>query len=193
MNLFDLIMTAIALSMDAFAVSISKGLSVNKVKPRHALIVGGYFGGFQALMPLLGWVLGSQFSGYIQQYDHWVAFILLLLIGGNMIREALSGEEDEAEDAAASGRLDHKKLFLMAIATSIDALAVGVTFAFLETPILSAVSLIGVTTFCISVAGVAVGCWFGAPYKRRAENTGGVILVLLGCKILLEHLGLLSF
>ncbi|MFR1423347.1 MAG: manganese efflux pump MntP family protein, partial [Dysosmobacter sp.] len=120
-------------------------------------------------------------------------FILLLLIGGNMIREALSGEEDEAEDTATAGRLDHKKLFLMAIATSIDALAVGVTFAFLETPILSAVSLIGVTTFCISVAGVAVGCWFGARYKQRAEITGGVILVLLGCKILLEHLGLLSF
>ena len=112
---------------------------------------------------------------------------MLLLIGGNMIREALSGEEDEAEDTATAGRLDHKKLFLMAIATSIDALAVGVTFAFLETPILSAVSLIGVTTFCISVAGVAVGCWFGA------RITGGVILVLLGCKILLEHLGLLSF
>ena len=118
---------------------------------------------------------------------------MLLLIGGNMIREALSGEEDEAEDAAAGGGPDHKKLFLMAIATSIDALAVGVTFAFLETPILSAVSLIGVTTFCISVAGVAVGCWFGARYKQRAEITGGVILVLLGTKILLEHLGLLSF
>ena len=110
-----------------------------------------------------------------------------------MIREALSGEEDEAEDTATGGGLDHKKLFLMAIATSIDALAVGVTFAFLETPILSAVSLIGVTTFCISVAGVAVGCWFGARYKQRAEITGGVILVLLGCKILLEHLGLLPF
>ena len=144
-------------------------------------------------MPLLGWVLGSQFSGYIQQYDHWVAFLLLLLIGGNMIREALSGEEDEAEDAAAGGGPDHKKLFLMAVATSIDALAVGVTFAFLETPILPAVSLIGVTTFCISVAGVAVGCWFGTRYKQRAEITGGVILVLLGTKILLEHLGLLSF
>ena len=193
MNFIDIFLIGIALSMDAFAVSICKGLSVKKVSAKHVLTVGVYFGGFQALMPLLGWVLGSQFSGYIQQYDHWVAFILLLLIGGNMIREALSGEEDEAEDTATAGRLDHKKLFLMAIATSIDALAVGVTFAFLETPILSAVSLIGVTTFCISVAGVAVGCWFGARYKQRAEITGGVILVLLGCKILLEHLGLLSF
>ena len=179
--------------MDAFAVSICKGMLLKRVTIADILKVGLWFGGFQALMPLLGWVLGSQFSGYIQQYDHWVAFILLLLIGGNMIREALSGEEDEAEDAVAGGGLDHKKLFLMAIATSIDALAVGVTFAFLETPILSAVSLIGVTTFFISVAGVAVGCWFGARYKRRAEITGGVILVLLGCKILLEHLGLLSF
>ena len=193
MGLVEILLIALGLSADAFAVSVCKGLSAGKLKPRHYLSVGLWFGGFQALMPLLGWVLGSQFSGYIQQYDHWVAFILLLLIGGNMIREALSGEEDEAEDAAASGRLDHKKLFLMAIATSIDALAVGVTFAFLETPILSAVSLIGVTTFCISVAGVSVGCWFGARYKQRAEITGGVILVLLGCKILLEHLGLLSF
>lgn len=193
MGFLELFLIGVGLSMDAFAVAICQGLSMTKIKWGHALTVGLYFGGFQALMPLLGWVLGSQLSGYIQQYDHWVAFILLLLIGGNMIREALSGEEDEAEDAAAGGGPDHKKLFLMAIATSIDALAVGVTFAFLETPILSAVCLIGVTTFCISVAGVAVGCWFGARYKQRAEITGGVILVLLGTKILLEHLGLLSF
>ena len=193
MGFLELFLIGVGLSMDAFAVAICQGLSMTKIKWGHALTVGLYFGGFQALMPLLGWVLGSQLSGYIQQYDHWVAFILLLLIGGNMIREALSGEEDEAEDTATGGGLDHKKLFLMAVATSIDALAVGVTFAFLETPILPAVSLIGVTTFCISVAGVAVGCWFGARYKQRAEITGGVILVLLGTKILLEHLGLLSF
>ena len=180
MGFLELFLIGVGLSMDAFAVAICQGLSMTRIKWGHALTVGLYFGGFQALMPLLGWVLGSQFSGYIQQYDHWVAFILLLLIGGNMIREALSGEEDEAEDTAAGGGPDHKKLFLMAIATSIDALAVGVTFAFLETPILSAV-------------GVAVGCWFGARYRQRAEITGGVILVLLGCKILLEHLGLLSF
>ena len=144
-------------------------------------------------MKVIGWALGLTVRGFIESWDHWIAFALLAWIGGNMIREAFSGEEDEAEDAAAGGGPDHKKLFLMAIATSIDALAVGVTFAFLETPILSAVSLIGVTTFCISVAGVAVGCWFGARYKQRAEITGGVILVLLGCKILLEHLGLLPF
>ena len=193
MGIGELFLLAVGLSMDAFAVSVCKGLAMKKATPKAEATCGLWFGGFQALMPLLGWVLGSQFSGYIQQYDHWVAFILLLLIGGNMIREALSGEEDEAEDTATGEGPDHKKLFLMAIATSIDALAVGVTFAFLETPILSAVSLIGVTTFCISVAGVAAGCWFGARYKQRAEVTGGVILVLLGCKILLEHLGLLSF
>ena len=193
MGIVELFLIAVGLSMDAFAVSVCKGLSTRQLKPKHYLIIGAWFGGFQALMPAIGYLLGSTFEKYITRYDHWVAFILLLLIGGNMIREALSGEEDEAEDTATAGRLDHKKLFLMAIATSIDALAVGVTFAFLETPILSAVSLIGVTTFCISVAGVAVGCWFGARYKQRAEITGGVILVLLGCKILLEHLGLLSF
>ena len=193
MGIVELFLIAVGLSMDAFAVSVCKGLSTRQLKPKHYLIIGAWFGGFQALMPTIGYLLGSTFEKYITRYDHWVAFILLLLIGGNMIREALSGEEDEAEDTATAGRLDHKKLFLMAIATSIDALAVGVTFAFLETPILSAVSLIGVTTFCISVAGVAVGCWFGARYKQRAEITGGVILVLLGCKILLEHLGLLSF
>ena len=179
--------------MDAFAVAICQGLSMTKIKWGHALTVGLYFGGFQALMPFTGWMLGSQFAGRIQQYDHWVAFVLLVLIGGNMIREALSGGEDEAEDAAIGAGLDHKKLFLMAIATSIDALAVGVTFAFLDTAILPAIGIIGTTTFFISVAGVAVGCWFGARYKKRAEITGGVILVLLGVKILLEHLGVIGF
>ncbi len=193
MGFLELFLIGVGLSMDAFAVSVCQGLSMTKIKWGHALTVGLYFGGFQALMPFIGWMLGSQFAARIQSFDHWVAFILLMLIGGNMLREALSGEEDEAEDAAIGAGLDHKKLFLMAIATSIDALAIGVTFAFLDTADPPAVSLIGVTTFCISVAGVAVGCWFGARYKQRAEITGGVILVLLGCKILLEHLGLLSF
>ena len=193
MGFIELLLIGVGLSMDAFAVSICQGLSMTKIKWGHALTVGLYFGGFQALMPFTGWMLGSQFAGRIQQYDHWVAFVLLLLIGGNMIREALSGEEDEAEDAAIGAGLDHKKLFLMAIATSIDALAVGVTFAFLDTAILPAIGIIGTTTFFISVAGVAVGCWFGARYKKRAEITGGVILVLLGVKILLEHLGLIGF
>ena len=193
MGFIELLLIGVGLSMDAFAVSICQGISMTKIKWGHALTVGLYFGGFQALMPFTGWMLGSQFAGRIQQYDHWVAFVLLVLIGGNMIREALSGEEDEAEDAAIGAGLDHKKLFFMAIATSIDALAVGVTFAFLDTAILPAIGIIGTTTFFISVAGVAVGCWFGARYKKRAEITGGVILVLLGVKILLEHLGVIGF
>ena len=193
MSFPELFAIAVALAMDAFAVSVCAGCALKRVTAVHFLRLSLTFGFFQFLMPVIGWALGLTVRGFIESWDHWIAFALLAWIGGNMIREALSGEEDEAEDAAASGRLDHKKLFLMAIATSIDALAVGVTFAFLETPILSAVSLIGVTTFCISVAGVAVGCWFGARYKQRAEITGGVILVLLGCKILLEHLGLLPF
>lgn len=193
MGFIELLLIGVGLSMDAFAVSICQGISMTKIKWGHALTVGLYFGGFQALMPFTGWMLGSQFAGRIQQYDHWVAFVLLVLIGGNMIREALSGEEDEAEDASIGAGLDHKKLFLMAIATSIDALAVGVTFAFLDTAILPAIGIIGTTTFFISVAGVAVGCWFGARYKKRAEITGGVILVLLGVKILLEHLGVIGF
>ena len=193
MGFIELLLIGVGLSMDAFAVSICQGISMTKIKWGHALTVGLYFGGFQALMPFTGWMLGSQFAGRIQQYDHWVAFVLLVLIGGNMIREALSGEEDEAEDAAIGAGLDHKKLFLMAIATSIDALAVGVTFAFLDIAILPAIGIIGTTTFFISVAGVAVGCWFGARYKKRAEITGGVILVLLGVKILLEHLGVIGF
>lgn len=193
MGFIELFLIGVGLSMDAFAVSICQGLSMTKIRWGHALTVGVYFGGFQTLMPLIGWMLGSQFAGRIQQYDHWVAFVLLVIIGGNMIREALSDEEDEAEDAAVGAGLDHKKLFLMAVATSIDALAVGVTFAFLDTAILPAIGIIGTTTFCISVAGVAVGCWFGARYKKRAEITGGAILMLLGVKILLEHLGIIAF
>ena len=193
MSFIEILLIGVGLSMDAFAVSVCQGLSMTKIRWGHALTVGLYFGGFQALMPFIGWMLGSQFAARIQSFDHWVAFILLMLIGGNMLREALSGEEDEAEDAAIGAGLDHKKLFLMAIATSIDALAIGITFAFHDTAILPACGIIGTTTFCISVAGVAVGCWFGARYKKRAELTGGVILMLLGVKILLEHLGLIGF
>lgn len=193
MSFIELFLIGVGLSMDAFAAAICQGLFMTRIKWGHALTVGLYFGGFQALMPFIGWMLGSQFADRIQQYDHWIAFILLVLIGGNMIREALSGDEEDAAQAETDLRLDHKKLFLMAIATSIDALAIGVTFAFLETAILPAIGIIGCTTFCISVAGVAVGCWFGARYKKRAEITGGAILVLLGIKILLDHLGILAF
>ena len=193
MGWIELLLTAVGLSMDAFAVSVCKGLGMRKMRYDQAFVIGLYFGVFQAIMPLLGWLLGTSFSRYIQAFDHWIAFILLVLIGGNMIREALSGDEEDAAQAETDLRLDHKKLFLMAIATSIDALAIGVTFAFLETAILPAIGIIGCTTFCISVAGVAVGCWFGARYKKRAEITGGAILVLLGVRILLEHLGILAF
>ena len=188
MSLTELFIIAVGLSMDAFAVSVCKGLSVQRLKLGHALTCGVYFGGFQGLMPALGYLLGSQFQNVIVKVDHWIAFILLGIIGINMIRES---RDTDAESLDSS--FGFKAMLPLAVATSIDALAVGVTFAFLETPILSAVSLIGVPPFCISVAGVAVGCWFGARYKQRAEITGGVILVLLGCKILLEHLGLLSF
>lgn len=183
MNLFDLIVTGIALSMDAFAVSIGKGLSVQKVKAKHSLICGAWFGGFQALMPLIGFLLASSFAEYIKQYDHWIAFALLLLIGVNMVREAFSKEENEA-DASFSV----KAMLLLAVATSIDALATGVSFAVTDTNIWLAVSIIGVTTFLFSAAGVKVGCIFGKKYQSKAELLGGIILMLIGVKILIEHL-----
>ena len=183
MDLFDLIVTGIALSMDAFAVSIGKGLSVQRVKAKHSLICGAWFGGFQALMPLLGFLLASSFAEYIKQYDHWIAFALLLLIGANMLREAFSKEENEA-DASFSV----KTMLLLAVATSIDALATGVSFAVTDTNIWLAVSIIGVTTFLFSAAGVKVGSIFGRKYQSKAEFLGGVILILIGVKILIEHL-----
>lgn len=194
MSLAELFLIGVGLSMDAFAVAVCRGLVMRKIRWGQALAVGLYFGGFQALMPLLGWLLGSAFAGYIQNVDHWVAFVLLAFIGGNMVREALGRDEDEPCGPAGcpvDAPLDHRELLLMAVATSIDALAVGVTFAFLEVSIVPAVSIIGVTTFCLSVIGVAVGNFFGARYKKRAELTGGIILILLGVKILLEHLGIL--
>lgn len=191
MGILELFLIGIGLSMDAFAVAVCQGLCMQRMNWRHAAVIALFFGGFQALMPFLGWVLGSQFSGYIQNFDHWIAFLLLCLIGINMIREALSPEEDETA-CAVNYRLDYRRLLLMAVATSIDALAVGVTFAFLKVKIVPAISLIGCTTFCLSLAGVAVGNFFGVRFKSRAEFTGGVILVLLGLKILLEHLGILK-
>ncbi|MDO4314504.1 MAG: manganese efflux pump MntP family protein [Oscillospiraceae bacterium] len=192
MGIVELFLIGVGLSMDAFAVAICQGLCMPKINWRHGVTIALFFGGFQALMPFTGWLLGSQFAGYIQSFDHWVAFILLVLIGGNMVREALSPEEVEAVACAVDAKLDYKQLFLMAVATSIDALAVGVTFAFLEVTIVPAITLIGCTTFCISLAGVVVGNFFGARYKKRAEVIGGIILVLLGVKILLEHLGILG-
>jgi len=189
MNIFELLLIAVGLSMDAFAVSICKGLSVQRLRPAHYLLIGAWFGGFQALMPSVGYILGSTFEKYIVSFDHWVAFILLGLIGGNMVKESLS-QEEEHTDASFSPRA----MFLLAVATSIDALAVGVTFALLPgIHILPAVSLIGVTTFLLSAAGLKIGNVFGLRYKSRAELAGGVILILMGVKILLEHLGILTF
>ncbi|MBQ9265410.1 MAG: manganese efflux pump [Clostridia bacterium] len=187
MNFISLLMLAVGLSMDAFAVAICKGLALKKIQWKHALIVGLWFGGFQALMPLLGYLVGEQFRDAIAAYDHWVAFGLLLLIGGNMIREALFENEETPPDAALSFR----PMLLLAIATSIDALAVGVTFAYLEVNIWSSILLIGCTTCVISMAGVKIGSLFGDRYEKKAEILGGAILILLGAKILLEHLGVL--
>ncbi len=189
MGLLELLLIAVGLAMDAFAVSICKGLATPKVAPRHMLIVGAWFGGFQALMPLIGYFLGSTFSEYIEKFDHWIAFLLLLFIGGNMIREAIWGGDEES--CACFG---FKTMFTMAIATSIDALAVGVTFALLpNVNIWFAIGSIGVITFLLSAAGVKFGSILGEKNKTRAEIAGGAILILMGIKILLEHLGVISF
>lgn len=190
MGLLELFLLAVGLSMDAFAVSVCKGLAMEKIDWKKMCIVGAWFGGFQALMPAIGYFLGSMFQEYIVAFDHWVAFLLLGIIGGNMVKEALS-KEDDCE--TTSGSLDCKTMLLMAIATSIDALAVGVTFAFLDVNLLFAVLFIGVTTFALSAAGVRIGNVFGVRYKARAELAGGIILILLGCKILAEHMGWLAF
>lgn len=184
----ELLLIGAGLAMDAFAVSICKGLAMRKVNKKQAVIIGLFFGGFQALMPFIGWLLGSQFESYITSIDHWIAFILLGFIGGKMIFEAVKPEEDVEIDQM-DPPLDLKELFLLAVATSIDALAVGITFAFLDYPIVEAVSIIGVTTFIISVGGVYVGNFFGNKYKSKAEFAGGLILVLIGLRILLSHLG----
>ncbi len=185
MSFPELLLIAVGLSMDAFAVSICKGLSIKKLGARHAALVGLYFGGFQALMPLIGWVLGYRFEHIIESVDHWIAFALLTIIGLSMIREANQAEEFNDD-------LGFKTMVLLAVATSIDALAVGVTFAFLQVRILPAASLIGVTTFLISAVGVYIGHVFGLKYRAKAEIAGGVILIGIGLKILLEHLGLVK-
>lgn len=187
MGIAELFILAVGLSMDAFAVAVCKGLAMQEAKVKSMLIVGLWFGGFQALMPLIGYLVGVQFSEAIQAVDHWLAFLLLAAIGGNMVKESLSKDEEPGDASLAA-----KAMVLLALATSIDALAVGVSFAFLNVEILPAVTFIGVTTFCLSAAGVKVGSIFGSRYKSRAELLGGVILILLGVKILLEHLGILG-
>ena len=189
MSILEILLLGIGLSMDAFAVSICKGLSTKKLQFKHYLIIGAWFGGFQALMPTIGYFLGSTFEQYITAFDHWVAFVLLAAIGANMIQESFSGEESETSASFA-----FKTMLLMALATSIDALAVGITFALLpDVNVPLAVCLIGITTFLCSAAGLRVGNLFGLRYKAKAELAGGIILILIGLKILLEHLGVISF
>lgn len=187
MKLFELFLIALGLSMDAFAVAICKGLSVQKLQVKHMVLVGAYFGVFQAVMPLIGYFLGSQFQSYIVSVDHWIAFVLLVVIGLSMIREAVSKDEEEV-----NASFDVKTMVLLAVATSIDALAVGVTFAFLNVDIVPAVSFIGIITFALSMIGVKIGNVFGARFKSKAEIFGGIVLILIGGKILLEHLGILG-
>ena len=182
MEKIELLIIAVALSMDAFAVAIAKGLSVPRIMPRHAICVGSWFGGFQALMPLLGYYLGVTFSRFVSSIDHWIAFLLLGLIGFNMIKESLSGEK-----VTPDPDFSVKTMFLMAVATSIDALAVGVSFALLSVEIWSAVVIIGITTFILSIVGLKIGNIFGCRYKSKAEFLGGAILLALGVKILVEH------
>lgn len=188
MSLLTLFITAVGLSMDAFAVAICKGLAMKKLSLKKALIIGLWFGGFQALMPTIGYLLGTRFESYVTSIDHWIAFVLLALIGANMVKESLSKEEDSANDAT-----DFKTMFLLAVATSIDALAVGVTYAFLQVEIVPAVAFIGIITFTLSLVGVKIGNVFGLKYKAKAELAGGIILIVMGIKILLEHLGLLEW
>lgn len=184
MNIFELFILAIGLSMDAFAVSVCKGPSLGRINAKHMCIAGAWFGGFQALMPLVGYFGGRFFADKVTRYSHWVAFVLLVFIGAGMIKESKEEEHVNAD-------MDIKSMFILAVATSIDALAVGVTFAFLKVEIVSAVSFIGVITFVCSAAGVKIGSLFGMKYKSKAELCGGIILILIGTKILLEGLGMI--
>lgn len=190
MGFFEILMIGIGLSMDAFAAAVCKGLSMRKATIENVLIIGLFFGGFQALMPAIGYFLGKQFEEYIISVDHWIAFVLLAFIGGKMILDVIKG--DDCEDSCICQiRLNVREIFVLAVATSIDALAVGISFAFLRVQIESAVLVIGITTFILSAIGVVIGNKFGARYKNKATLTGGIILILIGAKILLEHLGLI--
>lgn len=184
MSLVELFILAVGLSMDAFAVAVCKGLSMKRLNKKHAVIIGLYFGGFQAGMPLIGYFLGYHFKEAITSVDHWIAFVLLVIIGINMIKESFASCESEELDPS----VDFKTMTILAVATSIDALAVGVTLAFLSVNIIPAVSFIGVTTFILSVTGVKAGNLFGMKYKSKAERAGGIILILMAANILIEHL-----
>ena len=189
MTFLELLLIAVGVSMDAFSVSICKGLTTKRFSLKMALTCGLWFGAFQALMPVVGFFLGAQFARFIESVDHWIAFGLLFLIGANMIREAIVSKEDSKQTNA----LDFRTMLLLAVATSIDALAVGVSFACIQVELWSSVALIGLTTFVFSVVGVKIGNVFGTKFKKNAEVFGGIILILIGLKILLEHLGVLAF
>ena len=186
----ELVLIGVGLSMDAFAVALCKGLCMRRINYAHAAVIALFFGVFQAVMPLIGWVLGTQFARYITSVDHWIAFALLGYIGGKMIWDAFH-EAPESETCASESTLNLRELLMLAVATSIDALAVGITFAFLKVSILPAVLTIGCITFALSFVGVAVGNRFGTRFQKKAEIAGGMVLVLIGLKILLEHIGLL--
>lgn len=191
MLLIDLFLIGVGLSMDAFAVAICKGLGMHRVNWRHSFVIALFFGGFQALMPLIGYFLGSQFASFVEPVDHWIAFALLAFIGGKMLWDAFH-EDDGEQVQQEADKLDLKELLMLAVATSIDALAVGISFAFLEVNICEAIVVIGLTTFALSLVGVCVGNRFGARYEKPSTVVGGVVLILIGLKILVEHLGLLS-
>lgn len=188
MGLFEIISIGVGLSMDAFAVSICKGLSMKKLNWKNTIIIALWFGIFQALMPILGYALGTAFSDFVQSIDHWIAFVLLSIIGINMIRESTKKEEEGIND-----KIDFKTMLILAIATSIDALAVGITFAFFEVNLFLAITIIGIITFGLSILGVLIGNKFGSKFENKAELAGGIILILIGLKILLEHLGIITF
>lgn len=195
MTIFELFIIAVGLSMDAFAVAVCKGLAVKKAGLKQMGLAGLWFGGFQGLMPLIGYFLGTTFEAYITKFDHWIAFILLGLIGANMVKEALSkDDDDECGCDGKAGSMAVKEMFTLAVATSIDALAVGVTFALLpDVNIGAAVGFIGIITFALSAVGIKIGNIFGVKFKSKAELAGGIILILMGLKILLEHLGIINF
>lgn len=191
MGIVELALIGVGLSMDAFAVSICKGLGMKRLRMGQALVIALFFGGFQALMPLLGWFLGSGFQSLIEPVDHWIAFALLAFIGAKMLWDAFRGDGEE-DALAADDRLDVREILMLAVATSIDALAVGISFAFLQVDIVPAVALIGIITFALSFVGVAVGHAFGSRFEKPATIIGGFVLIAIGLKILLEHLGLLA-
>lgn len=188
MRTFEIMVISIGLAMDAFAVSICKGLSMKKINWKNTIIIALYFGILQALMPIIGYLLGTAFSGFVESLDHWIAFILLSIIGGNMIKESTDDEVEKRND-----HVDFKTMIVLAIATSIDALAIGVTFAFFKTNIILSASIIGIITFILSFIGVVIGNKFGDKFQNKAEFTGGIILIMIGLKILLEHLGIITF